>query len=397
MTQARITTILSFGLVANLLPVMTFAATMPDVVDALALSPGMAGWVGGIYFAGYAGAIPLLSGATDRIDPRRIYYLSSGLGAVASIGFVVWADTFPAALMLRFLSGIALAGVHMPGLKLLTEYFEEGRSGRATGIYASSYALGSAGSFLVAGFVDAAFGWQATYIAAGIGPALAGLAVMLLPAVPARQAAAMPRFGKVPLAGNRALIAYVIGFAGNTWEVFAIRIWFVAYLAWVLGQPGHAMDLPPLAIVSGLAAVAGVPASIAVAEMAQRAGREAVIAVTAWISVGVCLCLALTVSASAELILALLVLLQISSFADVGALTQGAVATSDPARRGAALGLYSFAGFVTGWLGPVAVGTILGAFGTNETGWSAAFLVMALGSTVTATMMHWAARRRSVR
>jgi MFS family permease len=394
MTHRWATPLLSFGLAANLLPLMTFAATMPEAAAALALSPEQAGWVGGIFFAGYAAAVPILSGAADRLDPRRIYFLSCALGAFASVGFVVWVDAFYPALALRFLSGIALAGVHMPGLKLLTDYFAEGRGGRATGIYASSYALGSAGSFLAAGVVGVNFGWQATFVVAGVGPILAALAVWLLPPPPRRAAKAAPAPVRLsPLLKNEGLITYVIGFAGNTWEVFAIRIWFVAYLAWVLARPGQALDLPPLAIVSGLAAVAGVPISIAIAELSQRASREATIAVTAWVSVGICVALALTVSASTEIVLALLILLQITSFADVGALTGGAVASAEPERRGLSLGLYSFAGFVTGWLGPVAVGMILGLFGSNETGWAIAFLVMGLGSVVTALMMHWRSRR----
>jgi hypothetical protein len=44
--------------------------------------------------------------------------------------------------------------------------------GRCAGIYTSSYVAGSAGSFLIAGVVDAAFGWRATYIVAGMGPLL---------------------------------------------------------------------------------------------------------------------------------------------------------------------------------------------------------------------------------
>ena len=392
MRQRWVTSLISFGLVANLLPLMTFAATMPDAAPALGLTPSQAGWVGGIYFAGYAGAVPVLAGSADRLDPRRIYLGCCVLGALASVGFA-WVETFYPALLLRFMSGIALAGIHMPGLKLLTEYFEEGRSGSATGVYASSYALGSAGSFLVAGVVDAALGWPATFVVAGAGPLLAAIAIAVLPAPPHRQAAKGAPLNLGPLIKNKALIAYVVAFAGNTWEVFAIRIWFVAYLAWVLSQPGRHIDLPPLAVVSGLAAVAGVPASIAIAQLAQHLGRERMIAITSWVSVGICLSLAATVSASTELILVLLVLLQISSFADVGALTMGAVASAEAGRRGVSLGLYSFAGFVTGWLGPVAIGTILALLGYSEIGWATAFAVMGLGSIVAALTMHWNARR----
>jgi hypothetical protein len=63
------------------------------------------------------------------------------------------------------------------------------------------------------------------------------------------------------------------------------------------------------------------------------------------------------------IVLPLLILVQITSFADVGALAGGAVAAADPAQRGAALALYALAGFTTGFLGPIAVGTALDWFG----------------------------------
>ena len=62
------------------------------------------------------------------------------------------------------------------------------------------------------------------------------------------------------------MIYYVAAFAGNTWEVFAVRVWFVAYLAWLLRLPGNHIPLPPLGLVSGLASLAGVPVSMVMAE-----------------------------------------------------------------------------------------------------------------------------------
>ena len=393
MSHRRITLLLSFGLVANLLPVMTFPATMPSVMPAFGLTGPEAGWIGGIYFAGYALAVPVLSSLTDRADPRFIYVGSCALGALSSFVFPSFLDSFSSALALRFVGGVALAGVHMPGLKLLTDFFETGEGGRATGIYASSYAFGSAGSFLVAGVVDAALGWQATFLVAGAGPVLAAIAIGTLPRPVARYSPGARAFEFRPLLRNRALVSYVIAFAGNTWEVFAIRVWFVAYLSWILDKPGNAMELPPLAVVSGLAAIAGVPVSIAVGELALRFNRERVIAVTCWSSVVICLGLAATTDAPPELVVGLLVLLQISSFADVGALTAGAVAAAEPERRGASLAFYSFAGFVTGWLGPVTVGTTLGWLGATDNGWSTTFLILALGSTATALVMQHEDRR----
>jgi MFS family permease len=96
------------------------------------------------------------------------------------------------------------------------------------------------------------------------------------------------------------------------------------------------------------------------------------------------------------IVLPLLVLVQITSFADVGALAGGAVAAADPAQRGAALALYALAGFTTGFLGPVAVGTVLDWFGgaANVSGWRAGHVVIAIGPAVAAWAV-WRAPRRT--
>jgi MFS family permease len=300
-------------------------------------------------------------------------------------------------MALRFLGGIAFAGVHMPGLKLLTDRVAPGRQARAAALYTSCYAIGGAGSLLVAGLADAAFGWRAAFVAGGVGPLLAVAGLSFLRAAPPRSE---PKTGLLefrPVLRNRALMAYVAGFAGNTWEVFAVRVWFVAYLGWIVSLPGNRLSLPPLGVVAGLASLAGLPVSILMAELAQRLGRERVIVATCLVSVAVCLALAATAGGPAPIVMGLLVLVQITSFADVGALAGGAVGAADPARRGAALAVYALAGYATGFLGPVAVGAALDLFGgaASPAGWRAGFVTIALGSTAAAAAIRCAPAPRS--
>lgn len=382
----KATVVLSVGLLANLATLMTFPATLHEIASAWSLNAGESGWIGGIYFAGYALAVPFFTSATDRFDGRRLYIASAVVGTASSFAFAAYAHGFFVALILRFLGGIGLAGVHMPGLSLLMDRVERRWQSRAAGIYTSSYAAGSAGSFLLAGLINAALGWRATFVVAGFGPLLSICALGLLPPRSLHPKLATERISFRALLRNRTLLAYVAGFAGNTWEVFAVRVWFVAYLGWTLSLPGNNIALPPLAVVAGLASLSGVPASIAVAELAARLGRRWVIIATCFISVLTCLALAATVGESVWIVLPLLVLVQITSFADVGALAGGAVAAADPVQRGTALALYALSGFTTGFLGPVAVGTAIDWFGgtANASGWIAGFVVIALGSAVAA-------------
>jgi MFS family permease len=385
--------VLSFGLVANLLPLMTFAAVLPQIAAEWGLSAAEAGWIGGIYFAGYAASVPILAGATDRMDGRWLYVVCALLGAAASFAFAFGANGLLSALVLRLIGGVAVSGVHMPGLKLLIDRTAGAMQGRGAAIYTSSYAAGNSVSFLVAGIVDAAFGWRAAFVAAGIGPLLAiGALWLLTPAPVLRNETKAPLLEIGALLRNRALMAYVIAFAGNTWEVFAVRVWFVACLSWTLSLPGNALPLPALGVVAGIASLVGVPASIVVAELASRYGRRRLIVATCFSSVAVCLALAATAGGPILIVLSLLVLVQITSFADVGALAGGAVAAADPARRGAALALYALVGFASGFAGPVVVGSVIDWFGGSRSvaGWEAAFAVMAIGSAVAAWAVRYA-------
>ena len=120
---------------------------LPEIRAAWGLSASQAGWIGGIYFGGYAAAVPILASLTDRIDGRRVFAASSLLGAAASLAFAAGADGFWSALTLRLLGGVALAGVHMPGLKLLADRTFGRSRARGSAVYSAFYTLGAAVSF----------------------------------------------------------------------------------------------------------------------------------------------------------------------------------------------------------------------------------------------------------
>lgn len=154
----------------------------------------------------------------------------------------------------------------------------------------------------------------------------------------------------------------MLAFAGNIWEVSAVRAWFVAYLTWIMSLPHNRLELPSAAIISGLASLAGFPVSILVAECALRWGRRAVVAACV-ASVLLLLALAGTAGGASLTILPLLCLAQMASLSDASALASGAVATADPARRGTSLAVFAFVGYGAAFVGPVAVGFALDAFG----------------------------------
>lgn len=355
------------------------------------LSASEIGWLGGIYFAGYAVALPFLTGAASRMDGRIVYAISALISAVASVMVALFADGFWWGLVLRFVAGIGFAGIHIVGMKLLADRLAGDAQARASAIYTGAFAVGSGCSFLAAGFLSGAFGWQAAFLAAG-GGALLSVPILLLIGSPLdgseiRSRRLFPDFAAA--LKDREVVRYVVAYAGNLWEVFAVRVWFVPILIFnAAANDGMAQDWDP-AVVAGLSVFVAVPLNLAIAEAGVRWGRRKVIFVVSLASVLVCGMLGWQAAGPYFLVLALLLLHGVTSYGDVGAIAGGIVAASTGETRAAALALFGIIGFTFGFLGPLAVGLAIDLGGGRDEplAWLAGFAVMAFGSVISGAAM----------
>jgi MFS family permease len=123
MSGGRLIFLMCLAEVVGMAGFAAFPALLPTFLDEWKLSNTAAGWISGIFFAGYVGLVPVLVSLTDRLDPRRIYLASMVLTVAAALGFALLAEGFWSALVFRVLAGIGLAGTYMPGLKILSDRF----------------------------------------------------------------------------------------------------------------------------------------------------------------------------------------------------------------------------------------------------------------------------------
>ena len=392
-SPVRITFALSIGLMLGQMAIMAIPALTVDLAVLWQLDAARIGWLGGIYFAGYAVALPFLTGAAERMDGRIVYAAAALISAAASFCVALYADGFWWALALRFSAGIGFAGIHIVGMKLLADRLSGTAQVRASAYYTAAFAIGSGCSFLAAGLFSKLFGWQAVFIAAGIG-SLLSMAVLLLIGPPLagneiRTSRWFPDFRAA--LRDVEIIRYVLAYAGNLWEVFAVRVWFVPFLAFNMAvNEGARWGLEPATAV-GLSVFIAVPLNIAIAELGVRWGRKPVIFAVSLASIVVCGWLGWQASGPYVLVLALLLLHGITSYGDVGAIAAGLVAASTGETRAAALALFGVIGFTFGFLGPLAVGLAIDLAGGREepVAWFWAFAVMAFGSVISAAAMAW--------
>src|SRR3954466_7868886 len=164
--------------ICSMLGFATFAALLPELRDAWALTNAQAGVVGGMFFAGYVVAVSSWTALTDRSDARKVYAAASLVAAAGSAGFAWLARGFASASFFQALLGAGIAGTYMPGLRLLSDRVSGSGQSRAIAFYTSSFGIGTALSLALAGAVAARSGWKAAFLVAGAGPLVAGVVVL---------------------------------------------------------------------------------------------------------------------------------------------------------------------------------------------------------------------------
>jgi len=364
--------------ILSMLGFATFAALLPELRDLWLLSNTEAGLIGSAFFVGYIATVSYWTALTDRADGRRVYLAASLITVAGAAGFGVAADGLASASLFQALLGAGVAGTYMPGLRLLSDRISGASQSRYISIYTSFFGIGLALSLALAGFLAATQGWRAAFVISSLGPLSAGFVVFFLLAARPPAAGAGAGFSLATLfplhawrrvLAGRAALGYTAGYAVHCIELFGSRAWMVAFLAFSDGLQAPEMAYPwNLAAIAAVVNLAAVPASIVGNEAALRIGRGRWIRLSMLASGATGLLLALSAPWHWALVLAFVLAHTVFIMADSGTLTAGLVAAVPAELRGAALGLYSLAGFAGGMLGPSLFGVALDLGGGKESG-----------------------------
>lgn len=364
--------------VLGMVGISAFAALLPVFAAEWRLSNTEAGWISGIYYAGYVVAVPLLTSLTDRIDARRIYLASTAVGGLASLGFALLADGFWSALLWRTIAGVGLAGTYMPGLKALTDRVGGPMLTRGLAFYTGSFSIGLSLSFLIAGEIESALGWRWAFGAAVIGSALALLlaALALKPAAPEPAAGPRPHLLDFrPVLRNRAAMAYAIAYGAHCWELFGLRAWVVAFLAFVLARQAGGEAVLSATVVATLGSLIGLPTSLFGNELCLRFGRRRVLIAAMLVSAAAACAVGFAGGLGYGMVAALMIVYGGLVMVDSASLTAGTVGAAASGQRGATMAVHSSIGFLGAFVGPIVFGVVLDLAGGGESvlAWGLAF------------------------
>jgi MFS family permease len=207
------------------------SAVAPQYRALWGLTASEAGWLTTAVNLGFVAgtAASALLNLADVVPGPRLFALAAAAGAAAN-ALVLAAHGLPAALLWRFLTGVCLAGVYPPAMKMVATWFRA-RRGLAVGTVVGALTVGKALPYLVHALPGA--GIRPVTLAASAGALLAAALVGVgyregpypFPARPF----AWGLVGRI-VAERRWRLA-TGGYLGHMWELYAAWTWLPAFIA----------------------------------------------------------------------------------------------------------------------------------------------------------------------
>ncbi len=166
----------------------------------------------------------------DRVSPRGLFAVCCFIGALCTLALIVTPGGLPGLLGLRFVTGLALAGIYPVGMKIAAGWYKAGL-GSALGMLVGALVLGTSFPHLLRS-TGGNISWQTVLLTVS-GGAVAGGVLMALLVGDGPYASRASKFEIDSLRSvfhSRELRSAAFGYFGHMWELYA----FYAFLPFML-------------------------------------------------------------------------------------------------------------------------------------------------------------------
>jgi len=257
-------------------------AAAPALVAEFRLSSAQAAWLTMAVQAGFVVGtlVSAVLSLPDIFNARWLFALGCLLGSITNAA-VTRAGGPTEMIALRVATGVTLAWVYPPGMKIAASWFERQR-GTALGILVGALTVGSAFPHLLASL---AFGipWRMLMLAASSCAMAGGVLILVVVRDGPYLSATAPFDPRAVwrVFTNRQVRLATLGYLGHMWELYAVWTWIATFAAASLATASRAASLAAfVAIASG--AIGCVAAGL----VADRLGKARVAAWAMIVSAG---------------------------------------------------------------------------------------------------------------
>ncbi|MEX0431121.1 MFS transporter [Spiribacter insolitus] len=285
------------------------------------------------------------TGLADRFSASRIFATASLVGALMNAGFILAATSPTLAVMLRFLTGLCLAGIYPLGMKMVIAWTPS-HAGAALAWLVGMLTLGTATPHLMRG-LTLGLPWEGALLGASALALVGGALVLRLGDGPHLPSTAGPIALRGGLEALRmpAFRAAAGGYFGHMWELYAVWMLVPLLVAREIDRMGATTSVIPL--LSWLIIGIGLVGCVIGGHLSRRLGSAWVASRALSVSGGLCLGYPLlaAIGTPSLILIALLFIWGLTVIADSPQFSALASASAPSHRVGASLAIMNAIGF----------------------------------------------------
>ncbi|BAI73746.1 major facilitator family transporter (plasmid) [Azospirillum sp. B510] len=376
---------------ATSLSFMVYAGALGPAMQAWGMSAGEAGSIQTAFNVGYALSLVGSSWFADSLGAKHVFQWASWATALTGLAFALFARSAESGLLLFALMGLTQGGTYAPSIMLVAQGVPAARRGTAVGWLLAAGSLGYFASIALAAGLSERFGYEAAFIACGLGPLLAALLATpglrrrpnLVAGGPSRRLR-----GAFHFLADRRSVLLTAGYTTHCWELLGMWAWLPAFLTTSLSGTGEAgsggAGLRGLWI-AGAIHLSGFLSSLLMGRASDRLGRRAVLVAMGLLGAACSVSIGWLDGMPLPMVLAVAALYGFAALGDSPVLSTAMTESVEPGSLGAALAVRSILGFGAGGAAPLAVGLVLDhAGGAAGSGWGWGFALLGVGGGLAA-------------
>ncbi|MFC0559077.1 MFS transporter [Halalkalibacter alkalisediminis] len=353
-----------------------YSSIIPVIEEEWNLTSSESGFILAFFHIGYVLAVIFYSFLISTYNPKYSFIFGAFLAGVSGLAFAFWADGFWSAIMFRTLSGIGVAGIYVPGMKMVAELFPPEKRGRALGIYVGSLVVGSGSSLLISALLIDAVGWQGVILITSFLSITAALLILPLQ-IPSSiklrgQTLTVDKIKGVFKKNNLLINA---GYTGHCWELYAMWSWIGPFLVFYFINKGYDQQVAfQLGNTTGaLIIIIGGMATYIGGRLSDQFGRGKTASLFLLISIACTLSIGWLTFVPIFVMIIIAVIYGFTIVADSPIYNTAITEVTDPELLGIALGIQSVIGFSATIFAPLFFGILLDQFN-----WGIAFTVIGI-------------------